>query len=136
LLPAGNARLISVPLKKHRWLQKLPLGSPLQMRLEPGAERPCVVQLIARTDGQLWDVRSASRPEPVVAATTRKFNGVLRVQTAGFGFVEDIFVPLHLINKSGWQTGQQLRGTAVSRFDQKKNKDGWVVKQADSVADS
>lgn len=135
LLPAGNARPVGVPLKKHRWLQKLPLGSPLQMRLEPGAERPRVIQLIARTDGQLWDVRSASRPEPVVAAATREFNGVLRVQAAGFGFVEDIFVPLHLIDKSGWQTGQRLRGTAVSRFDQKKSKEGWVVKRADSIAE-
>jgi len=137
LLPAGNARPVGVPLKKHRWLQKLPLGSPLQMRLEPGAERPRVVQLIARTDGQLWDIRSASRPEePVVAAATREFNGVLRVQAAGFGFVEDIFVPLHLIDKSGWQPGQRLRGTAVSRFDQKKNRDGWVVKQADSISEA
>lgn len=135
LLPAGNARPVGVPLKKYRWLQKLPLGSPLQMRLEPGAERPRVVQLVARADGQLWDVRAASRPEPVVAAATREFNGILRVQAAGFGFVEDIFVPLHLIDKSGWQTGQRLRGTAVSRFDQKKNKDGWVVKQVDSVVD-
>ena len=135
LLPAHNARSVSVPLKKYRWLQKLPLGSPLQMRLEPGAERPRVVQLTARADGHLWDVSSASRLEPVIAAATREFNGVLRVQVAGFGFVEDIFVPLHIIDKNGWQTGQRLRGTAVSRFDQKKNKDGWVVKQVDLVVD-
>lgn len=135
LLPAENARPVGVPLKKYRWLQKLPLGSPLQMRLEPGAERPRVVQLVVRTDGQLWDVRSASRPEPVVAASTREFNGILRVQAAGFGFVEGIFVPLQLITKNGWQTGQRLCGTAVSQFDQKKNKDGWIVKQADSMTD-
>jgi hypothetical protein len=135
LLPAGNARPVGVPLKKYRWLQKLPLGSPLQMRLEPGAERPRVVQLVARADGQLWDMRAASRPESVVAAT-REFNGILRVQAAGFGFVEGIFVSLQLINKNGWQTGQRLCGTAVSQFDKKKNKDGWIVKEVDLVVDS
>ena len=56
LLPAGEAaRPLSVPLKKYQWLQKLPLGSPLQVRTETAAERPKIVQLAQRSEGQQWD---------------------------------------------------------------------------------
>ncbi|GAB3638718.1 hypothetical protein GCM10027422_43080 [Hymenobacter arcticus] len=56
LLPAGTtARPLSIPLRKHRWLQKLPPGTPLQVRTEITAERLKVVQLAKRPDGQPWD---------------------------------------------------------------------------------
>ena len=60
LLPAGNARPVGIPLKKYRWLQRLPLGSPLQMRSEEVAGRTRVVQLEKRAEGQLWDTLPGS----------------------------------------------------------------------------
>ncbi len=134
LLPAGNARPMGVPLKKYRWLQKLPLGSPLQMRLEPGAGRPRVVQLATRADGQLWDVRPTPRPEPATAPVTREFRGELQVKADGFGFVDGVFVPAKLIATNHWQTGQHLHGTAASQFNQKKGRDGWVADRAEAIA--
>jgi len=133
LLPADRVvRPLTVKTKRYPWLRKSALGAPLQVRCETVNGFVQVVQLAPRLEGQLWDVRSAPRLESVPAAT-REFNGILRVQAAGFGFVDGVFVPVHIINKNGWQTGQRLCGTAVSQFDQKKNKDGWVVKQAGLV---
>jgi len=56
LLPPGvSTKPVSVLLKKYRWLKKLPVGSPLQMRTEEVADRIKVVQLVARAEGQPWD---------------------------------------------------------------------------------
>lgn len=55
LLAGDRAKPISVLLKKYRWLQKLPVGTPLQIRTELVADRNKVVQLVARPEGQLWD---------------------------------------------------------------------------------
>ena len=61
LLPTGaEARPWRVPLRKYRWLQKLALGSPLQVRGEEVAGHPRVVQLAHRPDGQPWDVVPAT----------------------------------------------------------------------------
>lgn len=40
---------------KYSWLQKLPFGSPLQVRSQSVAGRTSVVQLKKRPEGQLWD---------------------------------------------------------------------------------
>jgi hypothetical protein len=57
LLVAGeNARPLSVPLRKYRWLSKLPLGTPLQVKCESVAGRPKVILLQKRLAGTLWDV--------------------------------------------------------------------------------
>jgi hypothetical protein len=134
LLPAGrSARPLTVKLKKYPWLSKYPPGTPLQVRCEPVNGFPQAVQVAPRPDGQPWDVRPASRPEPVNVAT-REFDGPLRVQAAGFGFVNGIFVPAHLITKNSWQAGQKLKGIAISQFDNKKGKDGWVAQQATIIS--
>ncbi|AMR26179.1 hypothetical protein A0257_03120 [Hymenobacter psoromatis] len=134
LLPAGlDARPMSVPLKKYRWLQKLPLGSPLQVRSEVVAERLRVVQLIPRPGGQLWDTRLTAQPAPTAATATKAFEGILRVQAAGFGFVEGVFIPARFVSQQDWQTGQMVRGIAVAQFDQKKGKDGWAAQQVEAA---
>jgi hypothetical protein len=57
LLPMGeSARPLSVPLKKYRWLSKLPVGTPLQVKCESVAGRLKVVLLQKRPAGTLWDV--------------------------------------------------------------------------------
>ena len=135
LLPAGrSARPLTVKLKKYPWLNKQPLGTPLQVRCELVNGFLQAVQVALRPDGQTWDVRPTPRPEPI-NVPTREFDGPLRVQTAGFGFVTDVFIPTHFIVKHGWQTGQRLKGTAVSQFDQKRGKDGWIVKQVEALAE-
>jgi hypothetical protein len=60
LLPSCTpAQPWRVPLRKYRWLQKLAIGSPLQLRGEEMAGRPRVVQLARRPEGQPWDVLPA-----------------------------------------------------------------------------
>jgi hypothetical protein len=133
LLPAGrSARALTVRLNKYPWLAKAALGTPLQVRCEQVNGFEQVMQLAARSDGTPWDTRPASRPEPS-PTTTREFDGVLRIQAAGFGFVTDIFVPARLISQNSWTAGQRLLGTAISQFDRKKGKDGWVLQQASAV---
>lgn len=59
LLPASageEVRPLSVPLKKYRWLGKLPAGAPLQVRSESVASRLKVVQVKERAEGKPWDV--------------------------------------------------------------------------------
>lgn len=132
LLPGGrNARPLTVRLKKYPWLAKETLGAPLQVRCEPVNGFEQVVQLAARPEGTPWDTRPTPRPEP--SPITRDFDGLLRVQDAGFGFVNDVFVPARLISQHNWTSGQHLQGIAVSQFDQKKGKDGWVLKQAKAI---
>ncbi|WP_046242671.1 hypothetical protein [Hymenobacter terrenus] len=136
LLPSGRtARPLTVRLKKYPWLSQQPLGAPLQARCEPVNGIQQVVQLVPRPEGKPWDTRPAPRPQPV-AVVTREFNGLLRIQAAGFGFADNVFIPAQLIGKNGWQTGQRLKGTAVSQFDQKKGKDGWVAERAEAIAAS
>lgn len=135
LLPAGHhARSLTVKLKKYPWLKKLVLGTPLQVRCESVKGFMQVVQLAARPGGQPWDVRPTPKPEPIHTAT-REFSGTLRIQEAGFGFVENVFVPARLIAKHNWQAGQRLRGTAITQFDQKKGQDGWVLQRAETVVE-
>lgn len=127
LLPGGrNARALTVRLKKYPWLAKAELGTPLQVRCEPVNGFEQVVQLAARPAGAPWDTRPAPRPE-TGPTTTRDFDGILRVQDKGFGFVNDIFVPARLISQNNWTAGQRLQGTAISQFDQTKGKEGWVL---------
>jgi len=129
LLPGGRkARSLTVRLKKYPWLAKQALGAPLRVRCEPVNGFEQVVQVAIRPEGELWDTRPDPRPEP--STNTRKFEGILRVRDAGFGFVNDVFVPARLISQHNWTQGQHLRGTAVSQFDQKKAKDGWVLREA------
>ena len=127
LLQGGrSARSLTVRVNKYPWLAKTELGTPMQVRCEPVNGFEQVVQLAARPEGALWDTRPALRPQSSLT-TMRDFDGILRVQDAGFGFVNDIFVPARLIAKHHWTAGQRLQGTAISQFDQKKGKDGWVI---------
>ena len=127
LLPGGrNARALTVRLKKYPWLAKAELGTPLQVRCEPVNGFEQVVQLVGRPAGAPWDTRPTPRPEPG-PSTTRDFDGILRVQDRGFGFVNDVFVPARLISQNNWTAGQRLQGTAISHFDQTKGKEGWVL---------
>ena len=56
LLAGKGARPLSVPLKKYRWLSKLPVGTPLQVKCELVAGRLSVILLQKRPAGTPWDV--------------------------------------------------------------------------------
>lgn len=60
------------------------------------------------------------------AADSKSFVGVLKIPFGKpFGFVEDIFVAPHLIERLSLANGQRVAGTAKRKFDAKKGRDGW-----------
>ncbi|MDU0369597.1 DUF7017 domain-containing protein [Hymenobacter endophyticus] len=58
LLPpsaAGSPRALPVPLRRFKWVAKLPVGTPLQVRSELVNGKPRVLQVQKRPAGQAWD---------------------------------------------------------------------------------
>ncbi len=56
--------------------------------------------------------------------TENAFAGILKLLPAGFGFVDDVFVPPNLLGTSGLAAGQRVKGVAVGAFDPRKNRMG------------
>lgn len=69
----------------------------------------------------------AQKAEEVVLGTNtdecKTVRGVLKKNKAGFGFVEDVFVPSWLIENIG--NGENVELKAIKSFDKKKNQWGW-----------
>lgn len=58
-------------------------------------------------------------------AETKTFQGKLHLTPQRYGFVEDIYVPAHLLG--AYQNGDTISGTAIKRFDKKKKQWGFAA---------
>ncbi|MBO0360859.1 hypothetical protein J0X19_23065 [Hymenobacter sp. BT186] len=195
----GLPRSLSVPLRRFKWVAKLPLGTPLQVRSELVNGKPRVLQVQQRPAGQAWDslppllgvvtgctpdrarafvtvrpglrlsfatadfglaelgagdavrlwlqsrikdgntlysaVAAEKTTEQPEATIYREFAGPLQLHAKGFGFVDNIFLPPHLITRQGWQDGEQISGRAVLSYNKHKEKEEWnVLVSSDRIA--
>ena len=79
-----------------------------------------VGDLLTMTPNGHW--RTADQEEsPLV----RIFQGKLKLLTAGFGFVDDIYINADLVNDQHLQNGENVIGKAIMSFNKKKESWGW-----------
>ena len=67
------------------------------------------------------------------APGTQEFVGALSLRREGYGFVGNVLIPAHFVIKHNWKTGQQLKGVAVSQFDENKSRDRWEAERVEAV---
>lgn len=64
--------------------------------------------------------------ENIPTPAKKKFMGKLTISNQKtFGFVDDVFIPINLINAVGLIEGETIKGDAILSFNKKKNEWGW-----------
>ena len=59
----------------------------------------------------------------------RVVSGELKIVRQGFGFVEDVHIPVSYVLENGLSSGQQLRLLAYKKWDKKKNAVAWSIRE-------
>jgi len=66
----------------------------------------------------------------------KEFNGILRINPKGFGFVENVFIEHKLIDKNKFEDKQEIKVKAILSFNKKKDDWGWKAISINIVDDS
>jgi len=72
-----------------------------------------------------YTLLTAQEDKTATCEALKEQEGVLSIKALGIGFVGDIFVSQHLIEKNHWTNGQLVKVTALLSYDKKKEKWGW-----------
>lgn len=105
----------------HKWA--IPRALQEMMRqswyaaAQPRLDKARVAELTARAETVCPQRKKTDKAE------RKDFEGKLRLNPKGFGFVDNIFIPANLIGTH--RNGDTIKGIAVSSFDKNKNKPGF-----------
>ena len=101
--------------KYDRFINKVEIGDKFLVRLEgSGINTLYKLFTLEKTD------------QPVSNEILKEFNGKIRKNdNQPFGFIDDIFIEPHLIEKYKLINGSELSGIAIISFNKKKSNWGW-----------